>query len=206
MTPAGGSIVLAEPAPAPASLPKTPASVNPSESSLSVVRMKLNGGNPWTDVQGLDPTGGVSNYLIGNDRKAWHTGIPHYERLRVARVYDGIDLVLYGRGRNLEYDFVVAPGADPKQIRVSFEGAKGMRIDSKTGDLVVTTASGSELRHVRPQCLPASWGSADRSDRRIQDDEWWAGRLYTGEVRSATRSSHRPHSCIHHFHDGKWGR
>ena len=65
-------------------------------------------------------------------------------------MYDGIDLVLYGRGRNLEYDFVVAPGADPKQIRVSFEGAKGMRIDSKTGDLVVTTATGSELRHVRP--------------------------------------------------------
>jgi hypothetical protein len=94
--------------------------------------------------------GGVSNYLIGNNRKAWHTGIPHYERLRVASVYDGIDLVLYGRGRDLEYDFVVAPGADPKQIRVSFEGAKGMRIDSKTGDLVVTTATGSELRHVRP--------------------------------------------------------
>ncbi|MGA8313122.1 MAG: SBBP repeat-containing protein [Terriglobales bacterium] len=150
MTPAGGSIVLAEPAPAPSSLPKTPPSVNPSESSLSVVRMKLNGGNPWTDVQGLQPTGGVSNYLIGNNRKAWHTGIPHYERLRVASVYDGIDLVLYGRGRDLEYDFVVAPGADPKQIRVSFEGAKGMRIDSKTGDLVVTTATGSELRHVRP--------------------------------------------------------
>ena len=150
MTPAGGSIVLAEPAPAPASLPKTPASVNPSESSLSVVRMKLNGGKPWTDVQGLEPTGGVSNYLMGNDRKQWHTGIPHYERLRVESVYDGIDLVLYGRGRNLEYDFVVAPGADPKQILVSFEGAKSMRIDSKTGDLVVTTATGSELRHVRP--------------------------------------------------------
>jgi hypothetical protein len=150
MTPAGGSIVLAEPAPAPASLPKTPASVNPSESSLSVVRMKLSAGKPWTDVQGLEPTGGVSNYLIGNNRKAWHTGIPHYGRLRVASVYDGIDLVLYGRGRDLEYDFVVAPGADPKQIRVSFEGAKSMHIDNKTGDLVVTTATGSELRHVRP--------------------------------------------------------
>ena len=150
MTPAGGSIVLAEPAPAPSSLPKTPPSVNPSESSLSVVRMKLNGGNPWTNVQGLEPTGGVSNYLIGNDRKAWHTGIPHYERLRVARVYEGIDLVLYGRGRDLEYDFVVAPGADPNEIRVSFEGAKGMRIDKKTGDLVVTTATGAELRQLRP--------------------------------------------------------
>ena len=206
MTPAGGSIVLAEPAPAPASLPKTPASVNPSESSLSVVRMKLNGGKPWTDVQGLEPTGGVSNYLIGNNRKAWHTGIPHYERLRVASVYDGIDLVLYGRGRDLEYDFVVAPGADPKQIRVSFEGAKGMRIDSKTGDLVVTTATGSELRHVRPNVYQQV------GDQRVEVageykmmSNGQAG-FSAGAVRSAPRTGHRPHGCIHHFHDGKWGR
>jgi Beta-propeller repeat len=150
VTPDGGSIVLAEPAPAPSSLPKTPPLVHPSESRLSLIRMKLAGSKAWTDVTGLEPTGGVSNYLVGNDRKAWHTSIPHYERLRVAGVYDGIDLVLYGRGHDLEYDFVVAPGADPKQIRVAFEGARKMRIDNKTGDLVVTTAIGSELRHVRP--------------------------------------------------------
>ncbi|MFL6448150.1 MAG: hypothetical protein ACJ746_10745 [Bryobacteraceae bacterium] len=82
----------------------------------SVIRLKLNGSRPWSNVTGLEPTGGVSNYLPGGDAKLSLTNIPHYARVTVAGVYKGVDLVLYSHSGDLEYDFVVAPGADPKQI------------------------------------------------------------------------------------------
>jgi hypothetical protein len=66
------------------------------------VRMKLAGGHPWRAIEGLQPTGGVSNYFIGNDPSQWRTDIPHYARLKVAGVYSGIDLVFYSAPRGLE--------------------------------------------------------------------------------------------------------
>ena len=66
-------------------------------------------------------------------------------------MYEGIDLVFYNNGGDLEYDFVVAPGADPKQIQVVFEGMNQMRVDEKSGDLVLTAPDGSELRQFRPK-------------------------------------------------------
>src|SRR5262249_20128240 len=128
---------------------KRPAS--PSKTAYSTMRMKLTGSRAWDEAKGLEPTGGTSNYFLGKDPKGWHTDIPQYARVSAAGVYDGIDLVFYSHGNDLEYDFVVAPGADPKQIRLAFEGADRMRIDAKSGDLVLTTASGSELRHFRPK-------------------------------------------------------
>ena len=115
-------------------------------------RANETGGQPGVENSaGLEPTGGVSNYIRGNDAKDSLNGIPHYARLSVAGVYDGVDLVFYSNGGDLEYDFVVAPGADPKQIRLAFDGQERMRVDEKSGDLVLTTAGGSELRQVRPQ-------------------------------------------------------
>jgi Beta-propeller repeat len=118
---------------------------------ISVMGMNLVGSHPWSMVQGLEPTGGVSNYLLGKDRKNWHSSIPQYGRIRVKNVYDGIDLVFYGHGSDLEYDFVVAPGGDPNQIRLAFDGVGPLHVDSKTGDLVIKTGSGSEIRHIRPR-------------------------------------------------------
>jgi hypothetical protein len=71
--------------------------------------------------------------------------------LKVAGVYDGVDLIFYENGGNLEYDFVVAPGVDPAQIQVVFEGMENMRVDDRSGDLVLTVAGGSELRQRRPK-------------------------------------------------------
>jgi hypothetical protein len=122
-----------------------------SKPMYSAVSLKLIGSRPWNDVTGLEPTGGVSNYLLGNDPKAWHTNVPHYARIRANGVYDGIDLVFYSQGGNLEYDFIVAPGADPNQIRLAFEGQGRMRVDDKSGDLVLTTPGGSELLQIRPR-------------------------------------------------------
>jgi hypothetical protein len=131
--------------------PSGPVSAPTNASPSSVIRMKLNGSRSWDNVNGLEPTGGMSNYLIGNDPKQWHLNIPHYARLQTESVYEGIDLVLYSNGGELEYDFVVAPYADPKQIRLAFDGVDGMRVDGRTGDLLLTVANGVEVRQMRPR-------------------------------------------------------
>lgn len=129
----------------------TTAEPSRSTPKYSTVRMKLAGSRSWDDLTGLEPAGGVSNYFVGSDAKAWRTNIPHYNRISAGTVYDGIDMVFYTNGADLEYDFVVKPGADPNKIRLAFEGQDRMRVDDKSGDLILTTASGSELRQVRPK-------------------------------------------------------
>ncbi|MEE8256395.1 MAG: hypothetical protein V3R60_00770, partial [Acidobacteriota bacterium] len=80
----------------------------------TVLRMKLAGANPEPQVTGLEELPGKSNYFQGNDPGKWLTQVPHYARVKYEEVYPGIDLVYYGtKQQQLEYDFVVAPGADP---------------------------------------------------------------------------------------------
>jgi hypothetical protein len=112
--------------------------------------MKLPGSHPWTHITGLEPTGGVSNYIADRPDKKALNGIPHYARLRVADVYDGIDFVLYQNAGSFEYDFVVHPGADPNKIRLAFAGQRSVKLDDHSGDLVVTTATGFQVRQARP--------------------------------------------------------
>jgi hypothetical protein len=129
-----------------------------STRDLSTVRMKLTGSHAWDAAAGLEPTGGVSNYFLGSDPKSWRKDIPQYSRLSIPGVYDGIDLVFYSDGGNqLEYDFVVAPGADSTKIKLAFEGTDRVRVD-ETGDLILTAAGGSEIRHVRPHVYQQAGG------------------------------------------------
>jgi uncharacterized protein (TIGR03437 family) len=97
--------------------------------------------------QAESPLPGVVNYLVGA-AASWHTGIPTYARVRYREVYPGIDVVYYGTEGHLEYDFVLAPGADPRKIRVRYDGASRLRLDAR-GDLVIESASG-EMRQPRP--------------------------------------------------------
>ena len=90
----------------------------------------------------------VTNYFIGNDPLKWRVGLPNYEQVRYAGVYPGTDLVDYGNQGRLEYDWIVAPGGDPSNIRMIFENAERTRID-KHGDLVIRVGN-SEYRHQRP--------------------------------------------------------
>lgn len=106
------------------------------------VTMKLNGANEQAQSLPLEATGGVSNYMIGNDRSKWLQGIPNYTKVRYNNVYPGVDVVYQGDGMNFRHDFVVQPGADPKAIRLSYEGGHGMSVDEK-GRLVVALARGS---------------------------------------------------------------
>jgi hypothetical protein len=115
----------------------------------SVLRMKLVGANPSPQAAGLDELPGKSNYFIGADPKQWRTDIPTYAKVKFAAVYPGVDVVYYGaQGRQLEYDFVVAPQSDPKAIKLSFEGADKIEVD-KQGDLLLRLA-GKQLRMQKP--------------------------------------------------------
>ena len=118
--------------------------------TTTALRMSLVGANQNAAITGVDPLPDKVNYLIGNDPKRWKLHVPHYARVKYEGVYRGIDLVYYGNQRQLEYDFVVAPGADPNQIRLSFDGTKSLRLDPTTGDLVIATANNTEFRHRRP--------------------------------------------------------
>jgi hypothetical protein len=114
----------------------------------SVVQMRLEGALP-SSGEALAPQAGVSSYFAGKDRAHWRSGVRHYGQVRFGGVYRGIDMVYYGTGSKLEYDFVVAPGADPRQIQLAYSGLQSMEI-SDTGDLVLRTSSG-DIRQHRPR-------------------------------------------------------
>jgi hypothetical protein len=112
----------------------------PAAPSPDTLRMKLMGASANSIVTGLDPQSGTVSYLIGNDPKKWHTGIQTYGKVNFAQVYPGVDLVFYGNQRQLEYDFVVAAGADASRIAWQIDGAKPT-IDAD-GNLVLSAANG----------------------------------------------------------------
>ena len=89
--------------------------------------MELRGANRAAQVAGADKLAGVSNYYIGNDAKKWRSGIATYGKVKYQAIYPGVDAVFYGNQRQLEYDFVIAPGADPRQISLALTGAKPSR-------------------------------------------------------------------------------
>jgi Beta-propeller repeat len=91
---------------------------NRDSSAYAVLRQELAGASPQTKVVGLDELPGKASYFIGNDPEKWHRNVATYGRVKLAGVYPGIDAIYYGRDGQLEYDFVVAPGANPKAIRL----------------------------------------------------------------------------------------
>jgi hypothetical protein len=99
------------------------------------VDLSLVGGNRAPKVEALAPTDARTDYFVGR-RDEWRTNIPSFGRVKYGAVYPGIEMVYYGNQSQLEYDFVVAPGADPRVIRMRFQGAKSVRI-SEAGDLLV---------------------------------------------------------------------
>ncbi len=107
--------------------------------SSGTIRMSLEGANGAAWMTGLDRRPGESNYFLGADPSQWRAHVSHYGRVRAERVYPGIDLVYYGSQSAIEFDFLVAPGADPSQIRLRFDGATP-RV-AENGELVLHNPS-----------------------------------------------------------------
>jgi hypothetical protein len=110
------------------------------------VTMSLAAGNGGARAHLRRPLPGVSNYLIGSDRRRWVTGVRGYGEIAYHGVYRGVDVVYYGNQQKLEYDFVVAPGASAGAIALAFDGATDVTVDSH-GDLVIATGSGNLIQH-----------------------------------------------------------
>ena len=111
------------------------------------------------------PTGeqklpGITSYLIG-DEDNWIRDLPNYASVRYANVYPGIDAVFHGNWKNLEYDFVLSPDADPDQIRIAFEGVERVIIDAQ-GGLELTSAHGT-MRQRKPKI----WQTGPRGQREV---------------------------------------
>jgi Beta-propeller repeat len=117
------------------------------DSAPPILRMKPVGAQAGR-ISGYDLTPTRSNYLIGNDPDQWRTGIPNYARVEYNEIYPGINLAFYGAQQALEYDFIVAPGADPDNITISIEGAESIELDDN-GDLVLGVG-GEKVYHRSP--------------------------------------------------------
>jgi len=124
--------------------------------TTDVLRLELVGANPASRVDGLHELPGKSNYLIGGERKKWHKNVPSYAEVRYQDIYPGLDLVYHGKQRELEYDYVVAPGADPGRINLRLLGARRLSLDS-AGNVVVQV-EGGEVLLKKPHAYQESGG------------------------------------------------
>ena len=137
------------------------------------LRLQFRGANPSPQISGLNELPGQSSYFAGSDPAQWRTGIASYAKVEYRAVWPGVDLIYYGRQQQLEYDFVVAPGADPRAIRLTFAGAQSVRLD-RQGDLVLKLSSG-EMRQAPPlvyqeingerQIIPARYAISHRQGK-----------------------------------------
>jgi hypothetical protein len=127
----------------------------------SALHIRLVDANPAPSIVGLEEMPGRINYFIG-ERKNWRTGIPRYKKVKYKGIYPGIDLVYYDHEGELEHDFIVAPGADPNTILLSFKGTSKVSLDKK-GNLNLRTALGNVLLRA-----PAVYQKVDGKKQKIE--------------------------------------
>ena len=114
----------------------------------SVVRISLEGASDAPTLRGENKLATLTNYFVGNDHARWRAA-NNFERVRFASVYPGVDLLYHAQQGGLEYDFEIAPGADPKRIALRYDGVRRLRVDER-GSLVLQLKGGGELRQNRP--------------------------------------------------------
>lgn len=129
------------------------------------LRTTLAGANAQLKLRAGAPSDAKANYLLGNDATQWRTGQETYQQVRYESVYSGIDLVFYGSEGRLEYDFVVKPGADPRQIALVVDGADRIEVD-RSGDLVLR-AGRFETRWAKPVLYQEQGGVRQPVDGRF---------------------------------------
>ncbi|HTR43322.1 MAG TPA: hypothetical protein VMH87_17050, partial [Pseudomonadales bacterium] len=121
---------------------------------VAKAQMSFAGGNSRATVYGDGELPGKINYLIGNDPSKWQTGLPMFSKVQVSEIYPGINLVFHGNEQQLEYDFDIAPGVNPGDIKIHFDGIDKMSVTPQ-GELVLKLGSG-EIRQPKPEIFQAS--------------------------------------------------
>ena len=157
-----------------------------------------------SQISGEDEQTATSNYFIGSDPAKWRTGVVHYGKVRYREAYPGIDQVYYGNQGKLEYDLIVAPGANYEQIGLRFAGLKRVRIDGKTGELVLKFGDGSEVRQQKPNV----YQDVDGAKREIAGNYLLKGQPRSGLsdswIRQTLSAGDRSHDRI--LHGSRWQR
>ena len=97
-----------------------------AKGGISALRMRLVNGKSRPAIHGENLLRSKSHYLRGTDPRQWQVDVPAFSRVRYRQVYPGVDLIFYGNGRRLEFDFSLDSGVDPGAIRLHFEGMSGM--------------------------------------------------------------------------------
>jgi hypothetical protein len=133
----------------------------------AAVTMEFAGAKSKLSAAPLNPLSSHTSYFIGNDPMRWSTGVPHFGKVKYAGVYPGIDVVYYGNQQNLEYDLVVAPGAEPESVAIAFGGVDGLRL-AQNGDLVLKVAGGGELIQHLPAIYQEAGGVRSRVEGRYR--------------------------------------
>ncbi|MEQ8763307.1 MAG: SBBP repeat-containing protein [Planctomycetota bacterium] len=130
-----------------------------AESHQGVVVALAFDGAQTRAIEGVQKTATTFNYFLGDDSSRWQTEVPGFEAIVYRDLYPGIDMVVRDASGVLEYDFVLAPGADLSQVRVRYEGIESLRV---LGDerLVVETVLGP-----LEQKIPAAWTEGSGGDR-----------------------------------------
>jgi len=126
--------------------------------------LQLIGASEKAELSGLHQRPGRSNYFIGNDPSKWLTAVPHFGRVKIAGAYPGIDLIFYGSPQQLEYDFVLAPGTEPNQIRLNAVGASSVAINSEGNALLKTNSGEVELKR------PVAYQQIDGVRKSVSSD------------------------------------
>jgi len=137
---------------------------SPEALKMETVGMKLAGANPHATIGAVDRLSGQSNYLLGNNPAKWRRAVPQFARVRYENIYPGINLIFYGNQGRLEHDFQVAPGADPSQAEMEFDGERKLELSG--GALVIKNRSG-EFRLEAPRAYQQVDGSEQPVEARF---------------------------------------
>jgi len=116
----------------------------------ALVQLRPQGIRPGVEILATDPLPGKVNHYQGNDSSKWRTGMPTFKSVLYREAYPGIDLKFYGtRQQQVEYDLIIKPGADPKQVKFLYQGIKALKV-GKAGDLIITLPGGGKLVQQKP--------------------------------------------------------
>ncbi|MBW1981852.1 MAG: SBBP repeat-containing protein [Deltaproteobacteria bacterium] len=159
------------------------------DSQRAAVRLTLVGLAPGVQVQAVEPLPGRVNYFIGNDPKKWRSNIPTYRAVVYREAYPGIDLKFYGNGRQLEYDVIVRPGADPSHVQFCCQGVEGLEV-TPAGDLVLALPGGGKLVQKKPMVYQELGGQRQVRGGRFEVQP--AGEGYVYGFTLAAYDLHRP--------------
>lgn len=144
---------------------RNPRQHNSQKDATAVVRMHLAGANSLAKVEASGQLAGTTNYFLGNDPSKWHSAVARYSRVSYQDIYPGVNMAFHGAQRQPEFDFIVAPGANPTPIGFDLTGATAMKLND-SGDLAISSAAGDVLLH-KPVAYQEQNGARQGVDARF---------------------------------------